>query len=63
MALDGFVISNLVNELNDKLLNGRISKIAQPESDELLFTIKSSQGQFRLAVSASAGGRREHDHF
>ncbi len=54
MALDGFVISNLVHELNEKLLNGRISKIAQPESDELLFTIKSSQGQFRLAMSASA---------
>ena len=54
MALDGFVISNLVHELNEKLHNGRISKIAQPESDELLFTIKSSQGQFRLAVSASA---------
>ncbi len=54
MALDGFVISNLVHELNDKLLNGRISKIAQPESDELLFTIKGSQGQLRLAMSASA---------
>ena len=54
MALDGFVISNLVHELNEKLINGRISKIAQPESDELLFTIKSSQGQFRLAMSASA---------
>lgn len=54
MALDGFVISNLVYELNDKLRNGRISKIAQPESDELLFTIKSSNGQFRLAISASA---------
>ena len=54
MALDGFVISNLVYELNEKLLNGRISKIAQPESDELLFTIKSNQGQFRLAISASA---------
>lgn len=54
MALDGFVISNLVHELNEKLLNGRISKIAQPESDELLFTIKSNQGQLRLAMSASA---------
>lgn len=54
MALDGFVISNLVHELNEKLHNGRINKIAQPESDELLFTIKNSQGQFRLAMSASA---------
>ncbi len=54
MALDGFVISNLVHELNETILNGRISKIAQPESDELLFTIKSGKGQFRLAMSASA---------
>lgn len=54
MALDGFVISSLVHELNETLLNGRISKIAQPESDELLLTIKNTQGQFRLAISASA---------
>ena len=35
MALDGIVISNLVYELNNTLLNARISKIAQPETDEL----------------------------
>ena len=38
MALDGIVISNLVYELNQTLENARISKIAQPETDELLFT-------------------------
>lgn len=54
MAFDGLVISNLVYELNNTLLNARISKIAQPENDELLFTIKGSNGQFRLAMSASA---------
>lgn len=54
MALDGFVISNLVYELNNTILNSRISKIAQPESDELLFTLKGNGGQFRLAVSANA---------
>ena len=54
MALDGFVISNLVYELNTTLLNAKISKIAQPENDELLFTIKGLQGQYRLALSASA---------
>ena len=30
MAFDGFVISNIVNELNEKILNGRIYKIYQP---------------------------------
>ncbi len=54
MAFDGIVISNLVKELNAYMLNGRISKIAQPESDELLLTVKGSQGQVRLLLSASA---------
>ena len=54
MALDGLVISNLVYELNQTILNTKISKIAQPETDELLFTLKGANGQFRLAMSASA---------
>ena len=54
MALDGIVISNLVYELNNALLNARISKIAQPETDELLFTCKGPNGNHRVAISASA---------
>lgn len=54
MAFDGLVISNLVYELNNTILNAKISKIAQPENDELLFTVKSPNGQYRLAMSASA---------
>ena len=54
MALDGIVISNLVYELNNALENARISKIAQPESDELLFTCKGPNGNYRVAISASA---------
>ncbi|MGN0482977.1 MAG: NFACT family protein [Lachnospiraceae bacterium] len=54
MAFDGIVINNLVSELNQTVLNGRISKIAQPESDELLLTIKGNNGQKRLVLSASA---------
>ena len=54
MALDGIVISNLVYELHNALENARISKIAQPENDELLLTCKSTNGQQRVAISASA---------
>lgn len=55
MAFDGITVSCLVKELNDNILNGRIAKIAQPESDELLLTIKGiSEGQKRLLISASA---------
>ncbi len=54
MAFDGIVIANLIKELKETILNGRISKIAQPEHDELLLTIKGNSGQIRLALSASA---------
>lgn len=54
MAFDGITIHALVNEFNDKLLNGRINKIAQPEKDELLLTVKSANRQFRLLLSANA---------
>ena len=54
MAFDGIVIANLVRDLNDKIVSGRISKIAQPEKDELLFTIKGNRENVRLLVSANA---------
>lgn len=54
MALDGIVISNIVAELNSTILNSKISKIAEPEADELLLTLKGSNGSFRLSMSASA---------
>lgn len=54
MALDGFVISNIVHELKETLVGGRIVKISQPEKDELVVTIKNYE-QYKLFISASAG--------
>lgn len=54
MALDGITIANLVYELNQTILNTKINKIAQPESDELMLTCKGTNGTFRMAISASA---------
>ena len=51
MAFDGITISNIVHDLNNTILGGRLYKISQPESDELLLTIKTGQGQFRVVVS------------
>lgn len=48
------LVASLASELKHKLLNGRISKIAQPEADELLLTVKSTEGQYRLSISADA---------
>lgn len=54
MAFDGITIANIATELKNELLEGRIYKIAQPESDELILTIKTPRGQKRLYLSASA---------
>lgn len=54
MAFDGTTIAAVRKELSDSILGGRIYKIAQPEPDELLITIKTPEGQKRLYISASA---------
>ena len=56
-AFDGVTIANVVYEMNQELIGGRLYKIAQPENDELILTIKSAEGNFRLLISASASSR------
>lgn len=54
MAFDGITIANIVSELNQTVTGGKINKIAQPENDELMITIKNNKKQYRLFLSASA---------
>ncbi|MDO4438226.1 MAG: NFACT RNA binding domain-containing protein [Eubacteriales bacterium] len=54
MAYDGIVVAATVKELNDNLLDGSITKIAQPEKDELLLTVKCNRKNIRLSMSANA---------
>ena len=57
MAFDGITVACIVKELRDTLVNGRINKIAQPEDNALLFTIKTPEHetkQQRLFLSADA---------
>ncbi len=54
MAFDGITIACVRKELSLALEGGRISKIAQPEADELLITVKNNREQHRLLLSASA---------
>ena len=54
MSYDGIVTAAVAAELNDKLYDGRIARVSQPEEDEIILTVKSRQGTFRLLLSASA---------
>ncbi len=53
MAFDGFTVSCLVHEWKSLLTGGRITKISQPEADELLLTIKNYD-TYRVQLCASA---------
>ena len=54
MAFDGITISCIVKELSDTLIGGRISKVTQPEADEIMLTIKPLNGEnHKLILSAS----------
>jgi predicted ribosome quality control (RQC) complex YloA/Tae2 family protein len=54
MAFDGITTAALCSELNKRLSGGRISKVAQPESDELQITVNTPEGNLKLLLSADA---------
>ena len=54
MAFDGIVISNVVRDMKENLIEGRIYKIYQPEKDELNLVIKNNRENYRLLMSADA---------
>ncbi|WHH59908.1 NFACT RNA binding domain-containing protein [Petroclostridium sp. X23] len=60
MPLDGIVVNCLVHEFNDRLLNGRIEKVYQPEKDELMILIRNKGKNERLLLSASSNHPRVH---
>ena len=50
MAFDGVTIAALVSEFQSCLSEGHVQKIAQPEPDELLLTIKKNRTNYRLLL-------------
>ncbi|MCK9267405.1 MAG: NFACT family protein [Alkaliphilus sp.] len=60
MALDGCVIAALTHELKFRLCFGRIDKIYQPETDEIVFTIRNKGNNYRVLLSANSNYPKIH---
>lgn len=60
MALDGITVFHLIYELKDQLLGGRIDKIYQPNTDEIILSIRSIGSNFKLLLSANSSHPRIH---
>ena len=58
MPMDGFTLSFMARELNEKLTGGRVDKVNQPERDALTLLIRSGGGNHRLLLSANANQAR-----
>ncbi|MDR1913294.1 MAG: NFACT family protein [Clostridiales bacterium] len=58
--MDGFLIASVVNEIRDKLLDGRVDKVLQPESDEIIWAIRAKGSNYKLRMTASASQPRAH---
>ncbi|MBQ3424874.1 MAG: NFACT family protein [Clostridia bacterium] len=60
MPFDGFTLGLIAAELDRTLAGGRISRIVQPERDELILTIRNHGTNHQLLLCASANCARAH---
>ena len=60
MAFDGIVTRAMVREINEKIYMGKIEKVYQPETDELVFNIHTKSGNCKLFASAGSAHARVH---
>ncbi|MBF7082300.1 NFACT family protein [Desulfallas sp. Bu1-1] len=60
MPFDGLFLYAVCRELNQKLRQGRIEKIYQPEREEIILVISRPGQKYRLLLSANAENARVH---
>lgn len=53
MAFDGIMICSVIRELKEKLLGGRVDKVYQPESDEIILGVRSQGKNYKLLLTAN----------
>ena len=57
MPLDGTTLAAVVHELQS-LIGGRVDKITQPESDEILLSVRNKGANYKLLLTANANAPR-----
>ncbi|WP_027624698.1 Rqc2 family fibronectin-binding protein [Clostridium lundense] len=60
MALDGIFLYSISEELKNKIINGRVEKVNQPEKDEIILSIKKERTNYKLLISSSPVYPRVH---
>ena len=60
MALDGYFLSKLKDELCQRAVGAKIDKVQQPSKDEILLTLRHRSGSEKLLICVRADAPRVH---
>ena len=60
MSYDGFVTHCVVDELKKTVLKGKVDKIYQHDADEIVLSVRTFTGNYRILMSANASNPRVH---
>ncbi len=60
MALDGVFLRLVKEELEEKLIGGRVDKIHQPSREEVVISIRNNGKMHKLLICTGAGSARIH---
>ena len=60
MALDGILLSSLLTDLKESIVDSKIDKINQPEKDEIILQLRKNRSNIKLLISASSQFSRLH---
>ena len=60
MAFDGIVTKQVINELDNLLIGGKINKVYQPNKNEVLFGIYSNGKNYTLLINIDSNRCRIH---
>jgi len=60
MTFDSVIVAAVADELNRRLVNGRVDEVHQPEALEIVLTIRNEGANHRLLISADAENPRIH---
>ena len=60
MSLDGSVCASIIYELNNTLQDGKIDKIYQPSTDEIIINMRVTNNKYKLLMSCSGTYPRIH---
>ena len=60
MPLDGITLNSIKQELSKALIGGRVDRIQQPETDEIIIAVRSQGKNHKLLLNAGANSPRIH---